>query len=206
MKGAKAPSLSLEAANDREAARAQIAENRAAARALFAGLDGARLLRRPAPRAWSVAECLLHLNRSGTIYLASIDRGIAEGRNRGLESDGPYRHPWFSRWFIASLEPGRGRYPAPRIFVPPEPSGPPSEILAGFEALGRAVDERIDASRGLDLGRVRVVSPVSPLVRISLGMAFALLTTHERRHLDQARRAADALAPAAGGGPDFPRG
>lgn len=189
--------LRLEAANDREACRAQLAANRQAARDLFEGRTEAQLLWRPAPDAWSIAECLLHLIQTGCVYLASIDRALEDGRRRGTTGDGPYRHSWFSRWFVASLEPPvKRRSKAPRIFLPPPPNGPTSAILADFEALGAAVGARLDASRGLDLGAIRVVSPVTPLLRISLGMAFALIATHERRHLDQARRVASA--------PDFP--
>jgi DinB family protein len=192
----------LEAANDREACRAQLAANRDAARALFEGRTEAQLLWKPAPGAWSIAECMLHLNRAGRVYLGAIDRALGEGRRRGLAGDGPYRHPWFSRWFVASLEaPAKMRFKAPKIFAPAAaPAGSGRAILEEFQALGGDVGERLDASRGLDLGRVRVVSPVTPLVRLSLGMAFSLLATHERRHLDQARRVAAQL-PAAAGSP-----
>lgn len=187
----------LDAANDREACRAQLAQNREAARALFQGLSDAQLLWRPAPGAWSIAECFLHLNQTARVYLVPIDRALENGRRRGTAGDAPYRHPWFSRWFVSTLEPpARMKFKAPRIFVPPPPGESTRAILSDFEAAGASIGERLDASRGLDLGRVRVVSPVTPLIRVSLGMVFAMLPTHERRHLDQARRVAAA--------PDFP--
>lgn len=186
------PSLSLEAANDREACRAQIRANRETARVLFAQRSDEELRRRPASGAWSAAECLLHLNGSGSIYLRAIDRAIEEGRRRETRGEAPYRHPWFSRWFVSNLDAEvRRRFKAPRIFAPPGPGvAAPRAILGDFEKLGAEIEAGLDASRGLDLGRVRVVSPVTPLVRLSLGMAFALLAAHERRHLAQARRAA----------------
>lgn len=183
--------LRLAAASDREACRAQLADNRRATRELFGECSDAQLLWRPAPDAWSIAECLLHLSRTGRAYLPSIDRAIEEGRLRGRTAGGPYRHSWFSRWAVSLLEPPvKSRFKAPAIFAPPQPSGPPAAILDEFEALGAAFGERLDASRGLDLGRLRVASPAMPLFRISLGMAFALMATHERRHLHQARAVA----------------
>ena len=183
--------LRLAAANDREACRAQLADNRRAARELFRERSEAQLLWRSAPDAWSIAECLLHLNRTGRAYLPSLDRTIEEGRHRGKTGDGPYRHSWFSRWAVSLLEPPvKTRFKAPALFAPPVPSGPPEAILDDFDALGAAFGERLDASRGLDLGRLRAASPAMPLFRISLGMAFALMATHERRHLHQARAVA----------------
>lgn len=197
MKTGSVRDLRLEAADDRDACRAQLAANREAARALFQGRTDAQLRWRPAPEAWSIVECLLHLNQTGRVYLAPIDRALTAGRRRGRTGDGPYRHSWFSRWFVGSLEPPvRRRFKAPRIFAPPPPTDPATAVLADFEALGAAIGDRLDASRGLDLGRIAVISPVTPLLRVSLGMAFALFATHERRHLDQARRVASA--------PDFP--
>lgn len=190
--------LRLLAANDREACRAQLAANRDAARALFRERSDEQLLWRPAPDVWSIVDNMLHLNTTGRVYLAAVDRAIAEGRRRGQIGAGPFRHPWFSRWFVGSLEPpAKRRFRAPRIFVPPPP-GPPQAALDDFEALGQEIGARLDASRGLDLGRVRVVSPVVPLIRSSLGMAFSLFATHERRHLYQAQGVTTL--------PDFPRG
>ena len=44
------------------------------------------------------------------------------------------------------------------------------------------------AADGLDLRRVKVVTPISRWVKLSLGMAFAQTAAHERRHLEQSRR------------------
>jgi hypothetical protein len=41
---------------------------------------------------------------------------------------------------------------------------------------------------GLDLARIKVPTPISRLIRLSLGMTFAQVAAHERRHLDQAWR------------------
>ena len=183
-----ARNLRLEAANDRDSCRRQLADNRRAARELFAECSEIQLRWRPGPEAWSIAECLLHLIQTGRAYLPSFDRAIEEGRRRGRTGEGPYRHPWLSRWAVSMLEPpARQRFKAPAIFAPQPFSGSPAAILDEFDALGAAFVERLDASRGLDLGWLRVASPAMPLFRFSLGMAFALMAAHERRHLVQAR-------------------
>lgn len=46
----------------------------------------------------------------------------------------------------------------------------------------------LDSARGLDLGRLRVTSPVSRLLRIPLGSYLRISVAHERRHLWQAEQ------------------
>lgn len=182
-------SLVVKAADDLAACRAQLDANRSAARELRARLTEPQLFWRPGPRAWSIAECFLHMETAARLYLAAIDEGIARARARGLEGEPPFRHPWASRWFVRSFEPPPTiRFPAPKRFRPPaNPPTPPFEpILEVFLALGGEIGRRLDAAKGLDLGRARVVSPATRLVRLSLGMAFSLLAVHERRHLYQA--------------------
>jgi hypothetical protein len=43
-------------------------------------------------------------------------------------------------------------------------------------------------AEGLDLARVKVPTPISRLLKLSLGMTLAQAAAHERRHLEQARR------------------
>ena len=53
--------------------------------------------------------------------------------------------------------------------------------------------ERVRQADGLDLGSNRVVSPVTPLLRMPLGAYFAFVMAHERRHLWQAWRVREGL-------------
>jgi hypothetical protein len=49
------------------------------------------------------------------------------------------------------------------------------------------MEERLREAAGVDLRRARIVSPVTRMVRMNAGDAFALLLSHERRHLWQIR-------------------
>jgi hypothetical protein len=61
-------------------------------------------------------------------------------------------------------------------------------VLDRFLACQALLLAAIEGADGLDLNRVRVTTPISRVLRISLGEALALATGHTRRHLDQARR------------------
>jgi hypothetical protein len=62
------------------------------------------------------------------------------------------------------------------------------EILARFLRSQKELRRVLDASEGLDLARIKVVSPANRLLRFSLGIWFAATVAHEQRHLEQALR------------------
>jgi len=153
------------------------------ARALAARLDDMRMNWTPDPRRWSIGQHLDHLNIVGRLYLPVLREAIRHGRARGLESAGPYRHGWLGGYFVRLAEPP----PRRKFFAPPSmrPAARvvAAETLTGFLTLQDEVRACLREANGLDLGRVKVASPVTPLLRLSLGQAFRLVAAHERRHL-----------------------
>jgi len=168
---------------------------KADARALAAGLSEEQANRRPAPDKWSIAECLSHLTISVAVTLPAFDRAITTGREKGRTAAGPFRYGWFSRWMIAAMEPPpKRRTRTFKILVPPPPGGQRlTELLAGFMEGLDQLAKRVRQADGLDLGRSRVVSPVSSLLRLPIGAYFAFVMAHERRHLWQAWRVREGL-------------
>lgn len=138
---------------------------------------------RPGPDRWSVAGHLAHLSIVNGPYQEAVRRALQDGRSGGRLSDGPYRHPWFGRWFAASMEPPpRRRWRTARAMVPdPEVQG--VDALSAFRACQDELAALVAESRGLDLGRLRISSPFMRLLRFSVGAAFGILLAHNRRHL-----------------------
>lgn len=162
------------------------------AQRVVAGLAENQIRWAPAAGRWSVAECVGHLNATNAAYLPIIEAAIREGRRAGLTGPGPYRHGWLVNWFIRSMEPPpRRRYKRPKVFTPEVPAAG-VDVLPKFFAYQDDIVRCIRESDGLDLGRVRLVSPAARFLRMSLGQAFALLAAHERRHLWQARQVTEA--------------
>ena len=157
---------------------------------LTEGLSDAQLAWRPGPGRWSIAEVVAHLNRAGRPYLDLIAHALAGARAQGPPPE-PWRPTFIGGMMARSQEPPpRIRFRAPRIFRPdgdgaPPPAGAPE--LATWRSLHQEMEERIREAAGADLRRARIVSPVTRLVRMNAGDAFALLLSHERRHLWQIR-------------------
>ena len=174
----------------------------AEAEELTSDLTPEQLSWRPEPEAWSIAECLDHLVRTGEAYLEVLDEAIEEGRGRGLRASGvrgDYRPSLVGRWLPGLLEPPPGlKIPAPRRIRPrpPEPAGSTDEDdahpSAAFLDLRQRLARRLVAADDLDIARIRVPSPFVPLLRFDLGAAFRVIAAHERRHLYQARRVREA--------------
>ena len=157
------------------------------ARQLIAGLTNKQFNWRQQPGSWSIAECLAHLNVTGQMFLPALVRQIKGARAEGRLSAGPYRHGFFGKIFVRGMEPPvKLKFKAPKLYAP-LPEHLVAVVEPAFMSLQDQFIARLHDANGLDLGRVKVASPASRFIKISLGHAFALMAAHERRHLWQAR-------------------
>jgi len=173
---------------DLEPCRQAFEEVRAEAAKLTAGLNEAQFNWRPSAGEWSIEECLGHLTIVGTWEVRAIERAIEDARARGLTGEGPFRYGWLDRWIVRMTEPPvRRKVRSPRQFVPVHEQ-PITAVMPTFLHVQSMFLLQIERARGLDLARVRVDTPISRFLRLSLGMMFAQAAAHERRHLEQAKR------------------
>lgn len=160
-------------------AAAELAENRTAE----------QLAWRPAPTAWSIAECLDHLTRTNTAYVATIRGAMAASASP--KRRGEIQLSWFSRWFLSQVEPPpRWKVPAPLQIRPAVDPAQAREALAAFLASQEAAAALIASGAELDWNAIRFWSPFGP-VRFTIGAGIRIMEAHERRHLLQARKVAE---------------
>ena len=176
----------------------QIDANKAEGQAIVAGLSEEQLNWHHAEGSWSILDCLEHLNVGVTKTLPAFDRSIAQGRAKGQMSSGsaPFRYSWFARMMVASMEPPpKLRMTAPRLIrVAPASTRRSADVVPEFLRLRDQLAERVRQADGLDLVRVRLISPVNRLLRMPLGGYFDFILAHDRRHLWQARNVRNRLA------------
>ena len=187
-----------------EAVLAQLADAGRAAEGLAGGLTAEQGAWRPAPAAWSVAECLDHLATANRVYLGAMEPAAARARQLGRVRQRPATPGWAGRLFVASLEPPPrwwNRLPAPRS-IRPRPAPALADAHAAFLSAHAAVRDHLLRNADLDLAGVRFRNPFVPGARFSLATGLHVIVAHERRHLAQAervRRAAVAALPPAPG-------
>ena len=174
----------------------ELEEVTARAEAVIGDLDEETLNWNPAEGVWSVAQCVDHLSVTAHRYIEVLEPAIAEARQKGLTGEGPRKRSLSDRMLRWAVEPGRGKVKAPKMFHPGERMGRET-LIASYHEAHATLRRLMEASDGLNLGKVRVVSPVTSLMRLTLGGAFEVITTHERRHLLQAEKVMEL--------PGFPR-
>ena len=158
------------------------------AKELTAGLSEAQFNWRPETGQWSIEDCLAHLTLVGQWEVRAIEEAIDRVRARGLTGTGPFEYSGFERFLLRETEPPvRHEMPSPKRFVPVH-GQPITGILPTFLHVQRQFTIQLERADGLDLRRVKVVTSISRLRKLSLGITFAGAAAHERRHLLQARR------------------
>jgi len=175
------------------AARERLAHVRGQVAAVLAACRGPAWNQRPGAGQWSVGECALHVLRTNQGYLDGAEEAIRRERARGRTGSPPFRYGALSRWFLGQMAPGSRNLPAPKVFRP-KPGGVEPEVAQELEASLVRLDEALRNAEGLDLAKVKVVSPVSPLIRFPLGITLPLLVVHTERHLRQMERCMAAIA------------
>jgi len=179
---------------DLENYRNQFGKIREQAAELTRGLNEAQFNWRPGAANWSVEECLAHLIMVGQVEIGFIEEAIRKGEARGLKGTGPFIYGSIDRYIVSLTEPPvREPMPTPRRFIPLH-GQPVTAILPTFDHVQSQFLRLLDQAEGLDLARVKVVTPISRWLKMSLGMMFAQIAAHERRHLEQARRVRARLA------------
>ncbi|MHC4470269.1 MAG: DinB family protein [Planctomycetota bacterium] len=145
-----------------------------------------KLTWKPAPGAWSIAICFEHLLVTGDRYQGRIEAALERAKARPAAKRKPFRPRRFAGWFIRMAGPDvEKKVRAPRVFAPDRSRAGPETLdrfLEGQEELRRLIRDAGDA----DLNRPRFASPVTPLLRFSVGEALLLVVRHQQRHLGQA--------------------
>jgi hypothetical protein len=144
----------------------------------------------PRRGAWSIAQCVAHLNAMNAIYFDAVARAVDEARRAGLARRDAIRSTWAGRRFIASLEPPpRLKLRAPRRSAPPAARRYKAEVWPEFVRFHAHLRGELGAMANVDLNRAAFPNPfLGPLVRVRAGTGLRIIAAHERRHVWQASR------------------
>jgi hypothetical protein len=158
-----------------------------ATQSLCAGLTEDQLTYRPELDRWSIAHCFDHLRTVNELYFWRLRPAIERARRRGRTGGQPLRLSWLGRkvyGYVLPESPRRIR--TQKIFRPADK--PPAQSWRHFLAGQATLLSLLREAEELPVNRIRVSSPVSPLLRFTLGDALAMMVVHEQRHLLQAQR------------------
>jgi hypothetical protein len=162
----------------------------------FAPLDARQLNWRPDPTRWSVAQCFEHLVTSNRLMRQQAEAALDPRMPRSLWQRLPVVPGLLGPVMVRSLAPQPSRkFKAPAAAVPTTSDIPP-EILQRFVDQQRELAQWV---RTLDDERAHVtmISPFAKVISYSVHDGLRIIVTHNRRHVEQARRVTEA--------PGFPR-
>ena len=149
--------------------------------------DQERLTGRFIPNKWSVLEHIQHLNLTNAPYLDTVhaalrqDGGRQAGRVPGSARE--FRGSWFGRFLANSQEPPPTRRLPTATKLKPAATLDADLVVDEFMSIQARIPDLLDEARDTDLDRVKIRSPVLPIVRLRASDAFALLECHTRRHI-----------------------
>ena len=154
----------------------------------FGKLSEAQLNWKPAPDKWGVGECLEHIVQSNKQYFPEFDL-IAKGghKNSLWKKISPLSGLW-GRMLLKSVSPDTQKKMKTASVFKPSRSSVPLSIISEFVKNNVELAGYIKKFEGVDLKKTKITSPVSGIITYSLADAIKILTTHERRHINQAKK------------------
>jgi uncharacterized damage-inducible protein DinB len=140
---------------------------------------------RPAEDQWSTAQVIAHLAHYNTIYLPRIASALAEGH----KSSTAYKPGWLGNYFTKLMQPlPDGRLPskmkAPGASVPPAQLDAHQQMKT-FIAQQEQFIGLLQQAGSADLGKIRIATSISSLLKLKLGDTFRFLVAHQQRHFVQ---------------------
>lgn len=189
--------MSIEALpNDLRQAVAMITANEYTVATVMAGLSPSQLNWQPrGGKAWSILQCLEHLNKSHSAYLKSMLPILRAADPAKIPRRGDYVPGFYAGVFLSMLAPPvKLKVPAPSQILPTS-NLDPDKVLADWLQTHKEIRQFAAQAAPVDLASLSMQNPFVKVLNVSLATALQIMVTHERRHLWQAgqvRRALDA--------------
>jgi uncharacterized damage-inducible protein DinB len=115
--------------------------------ALTKRLNAEQLRQRPGPNAWSVAECIRHLNITSEEYLPILDEALKRARHQQVPQKANLKMDVMGRLLKWSLEPPtRFKVKTTAQFEPSDTQST-EDLLPSFAALQQELKMRIESER-----------------------------------------------------------
>jgi len=153
---------------------------------VFGQLSGEQMNWKPSEGEWSIGQCFDHLIISNRPFVPLFEEILSGRRRPRLWERVPLLPRLFGRLLIDTLRPDSGRKVKARPAFSPSRSYIAPAIIAAFLEQQDRLLRLMEASRGLDLDRVTITSPVVRFVTYSLMDACRIIVVHEQNHFVQA--------------------
>jgi len=154
----------------------------------FGKLSESQLNWKPAVDKWSVDECIDHLIKANTLYFPQFEKIIkGEHKNSFWQTISPLSGMWGS-FLLKSVSPDNAKNIKTASVFQPFKSSKPLSIISDFVKNNDELSGYIKKLEATNLKKTKISSPVSGFITYSLENTLNILTSHEQRHINQAKR------------------
>lgn len=152
----------------------------------FSNLPDDVLNRKPAPNAWSILECLEHLNLYSAFYLPEIEKHL---RNNSGHPKSSFKSGLWGNYLVKMVIPKEGGKKMKTFkSMNPEGSTLNRDVLQVFMESQQDLANYIEMANAADLNKAGIAVTFTPLIKLKLGDALRFMAYHNQRHVQQALR------------------
>ncbi|MDX2249134.1 MAG: DinB family protein [Bacteroidia bacterium] len=167
--------------------KTEIQETTRAFREAFGKLSPEQLNMQPNPGVWSVAQIMDHLITINHTYYPMVEGIRKDTYKPPFHGRFPFIVNFLGNFILNSVEPERKRKIKTFPIWEPSQSQISGDIVTRFEKHQKELAAWMESCGDLIDKRQVVHSPASKVIVYSLERAFDIITTHEKRHLNQAK-------------------
>ncbi len=157
----------------------------------FESLDEKLFNASPAPKKWSVAECIQHLNITLNIYIPQMVN-VVKNKNRYLGQKENFNHSFIGKMVVKSMNPRKNNEIPMKVktFGKLKPKSIEYEkhnVLIKFAGFQKDIINIIDGCENMSLEKPKIVTAAGPILKMRIGDALHFMIAHNRRHILQAQ-------------------
>lgn len=151
----------------------------------FLPLSVAALNWKPQPQAWSIAECVEHLNLYAKFYVPAIAQAISNAPTR---TSNEFRSGWLGEQFVKTVSPANVKPQKTFQRMTPAQSQLSTHVLTQFLQYQADLLASLARAQTIDWNKTRVPVEFWSWLKMNVGDAFRFMVAHQQRHLQQAQR------------------
>lgn len=154
----------------------------------FKELTPAQLNYKTNPEAWSILECIEHLNLYGDFYLPEIQKQILAAKK--VPADSIVKSGLLGNYFANSMKIKNGKVNKMKTFNDKNPLNSQLSIttIDRFLKQQQLLASLLIQSKAINLTKTKTAISISKLIKLRLGDTFRFLVYHIERHMQQAEK------------------
>ena len=155
----------------------------------FRQLSNEQLNYKSSPEAWSILECIEHLNLYGNFYLPEIEKQMLN-RERSMRTE-KFKPGFIGNYFANLMQVKDGT--VKKKMKSPKDKNPVNSALTTttidrFLKQQDRLEQLLADARYVDLTNIKTAISLTPYIRLRLGDTFRFFVYHIERHVLQANK------------------